>query len=81
MPKFLITLPQLPIEEVKKAWAKVKEASVGSSCTMDYAFVKKNKEQAVCCWEAPDRDTIVKLFSSVGLVTESVEEVEVFSGT
>ncbi len=46
---------------------------------MDYAFIKKNKDQAVCCWEAPDRDTIEDLFGSVGLVTESVEEVEVYS--
>lgn len=46
---------------------------------METAYVKKFKEQAICCWDAPDRDTVAALFEKAGVVTESVEEVEVYS--
>ena len=80
MQKFLITLPQIPHEEVKKAWAKVTQASGGSGCTMEKAYIKKYKDQAICCWDAPDRETIEGLFAKEGLITESVEEVDVYDG-
>lgn len=47
---------------------------------MEQAYVKKYKDQAICCWDAPDRDTIEALFEKVGIVTESVEEVDVYGG-
>ncbi len=47
---------------------------------MELAFVKKHKDQAICCWDAPDRETIEELFEKEGLVTESVEEVDVYGG-
>lgn len=47
---------------------------------MEIAYVKKFKEQAICCWDAPDRDAIEAVFEKAGLVTESVEEVEIYHG-
>jgi hypothetical protein len=47
---------------------------------METAYVKKYKDQAICCWDAPDRETIEGLFAKEGLITESVEEVEVYDG-
>ena len=46
---------------------------------MDKAYVDKSKAQAVCCWGAPDQTSIEDLFSSAGIATESIQEVEEFT--
>ena len=79
MPKYLITLPPQPLDQVKAAWASVVNASGGSGLTMDNAYVDKSKAQAICCWDAPDQASIEDLFSRVGVATESIQEVEEYT--
>lgn len=75
MPKFLVSLPQMPLDEIKKSWAAVVEASVGSGCEMDTAYINEQKARATCCWNAPDRATIEGVFTKAGIAFESMEEV------
>ncbi len=75
MAKFLISLPQMPLDEIKKCWAAVVEASVGSGCEMDTAYINEEKAQATCCWNAPDKATIVGVFEKAGIATDTIQEV------
>ena len=75
MSKFLISIPQMPLDEIKATWTKVVEASVGSGCKMDQAYINESKAQALCCWDAPDRTTIEGVFTKAEVNIESIEEV------
>lgn len=79
MPKYLITLPPQPLDQVKAAWANVVNASGGSGLTMDKAYVDKSKAQAICCWDASDQTSIEDLFAKAGVTTESIQEVEEYT--
>jgi hypothetical protein len=46
---------------------------------MDNAYIDEENAQAICCWDAPDRESIEKIFSEAGVVTESVKEVKKYS--
>lgn len=80
MAMFLVTLKPMPADEVKSAWGKVCSASVGSEAKMDKAYVDHDRGQAVCCWSAPDRVTIERLFEKAGVTPELIREVTVYPG-
>ena len=46
---------------------------------MNRAYVDANEGQAICCWDAPDKNSIEDLFSKVGVQTESIREVVEYS--
>ena len=80
MSKFLISMPVMPLDEIKASWTKVVEASVGSACKMDQAYINESKAQALCCWDAPDRTTIEGVFTKAEVNIESIEEVVEYTG-
>jgi hypothetical protein len=55
-------------------------ASVGSDLKMDRAYVDKEKGQAICCWTAPDKQSVEKLFEKAQVKPESIKQVSVYSG-
>ncbi len=79
MPKYLVTLPSMPVEQVKATWTAVIKASVGSLLYMEKAYVDENKAQAVCCWNSPDLKSVEELFNKAGVNPESIQEVVEFT--
>ena len=53
---------------------------MGSQMTMDCAYIDRTANQAICCWDAPDRPSIEALFAKAGIKPESVREVTVYPG-
>ena len=47
---------------------------------MERAFVDVSANQAICCWNAPDRQRIEALFARANVKPESVREVMEYSG-
>jgi hypothetical protein len=58
----------------------VKQAAVGSQMTMDCAYIDRAANQAICCWDAPDRPSVEALFAKAGIKPESFREVTVYPG-
>ena len=75
MAKFLITLPPMSKDKVKAAWTSVINASVGSNLKMNKAYIDEAKNQAICCWDAPDQKSIEDLFANAQVATESIKQV------
>ena len=75
MPKYLITLPKMPKDEIATAWKAVITASGGSDLCMDKAYVDEEKGQAICCWNAPDQKSIEELFAKANVKVESIRNV------
>lgn len=46
---------------------------------MNNAYVNETDAHAVCCWDAPDLESVIDLFSKAGVSTKSVEEVIEFA--
>ena len=46
------------------------------SLKMDRAYVDKESGRTLCCWQANDRDSVVKLFKNAGVVFESIIQVD-----
>ncbi len=42
---------------------------------MERAYVDEEKGQAICCWDAPDRNAIETLFSKAQVTMESIRPV------
>ena len=47
---------------------------------MDNAYVDKDANQAICCWDAPDRASVEELFSKASVTPEAIREVAVYTG-
>jgi hypothetical protein len=46
---------------------------------MDRAYVDEAAGQAICCWDAPDRDSVEALFQRAGVKPEKIREVAVYT--
>lgn len=46
---------------------------------MDNAYVDKAANQAICCWDAPDRKSVEELFGKANVTPESIREVAVYA--
>jgi hypothetical protein len=53
---------------------------VGSDLKLDCAFIDTAASQAICCWDAPDRQSVEALFQRAGVKPEAVRQVEVCTG-
>ena len=75
MPKYLITLPTMPMDKVKSAWKSVIKASGGSNPIIERAYIDETKGQAICCWNAAEWESVEELFSKAQIKPESIREV------
>lgn len=48
---------------------------MGSELTMETAYVDENKGQAICVWEAPDKQAIDDLLAKAQVAPESIRQV------
>jgi len=46
---------------------------------MDRAYIDNATNQAICCWNAPDRKAVEDLFGRAGVRPESIREVALYS--
>ncbi len=46
---------------------------------MEKAYIDEEKNQAICCWNAPDRKSIENLFAKAHVQTESIRQVVEYS--
>lgn len=42
---------------------------------MNKAYIDEAKNQAICCWDAPDQKSIEDLFANAQVATESIRQV------
>jgi hypothetical protein len=47
---------------------------------MSTAYIDESKSQAICCWDAPDRESIESLFSAAGVTAQEIQEVVEYPG-
>jgi hypothetical protein len=47
---------------------------------MDRAYVDVSAHQAICCWNAADRQGVEALFTKANVKPESIREVMEYSG-
>jgi len=47
---------------------------------MDSAYIDRSANQAICCWDAPDRASVEHLFAAAKVRTESIREVVQYTG-
>ena len=78
MATYIIVLKPMTAEAVKTACASVITASAGTGMTLDWAYVDRTPHQPVCCWQAPDRNSIEGLFRRAGQQIESLRDVETY---
>jgi hypothetical protein len=46
---------------------------------MDRAYIDKGANQAICCWDAPDRGSVEALFARAQVRPQSIREVIEFA--
>jgi hypothetical protein len=47
---------------------------------MDRSYIDILSNQAICCWNAPDKKAVEDLFQKAGIKPESIREVVVHPG-
>lgn len=56
------------------------DASVGGTCKMDRAYIDESTGQAICCWSAPDKQSVEELFQRANVKPVSITQVTIYSG-
>ncbi len=79
MAKFVINMPPMPEEDVKRNWAQVLKTSRSAgdpTLKMERAYVDKQSGKVSCCWSADNGQKVEALFKQAGVPFESISEVE-----
>lgn len=80
MPKYMITCKPMADEDIKKNCEVVLGNAQGTQLAMDRAYVSE-ENRIHCIWNAPKRAEVEALFERSQVPTESIVEVEEYSGS